>query len=71
MKEAGTRPRSLRSQRWPLGLVTLGLSGLVLAFVLGSKYNGWYLDGLYEKGYEQITDVEYWQRPVTPAVEAN
>jgi hypothetical protein len=57
--------------QWPLGLATLGISGLILAFVLGSKYNGWYLDGLYEQGYEQITDAQYWQRPGAPIIEAS
>jgi hypothetical protein len=47
---------------------TLGISGLVYGIVMGFKYNEIYRDGLREKGFEQITEADYWGIPVAPAL---
>jgi hypothetical protein len=48
-------------------IVTVGISGLVYGIVMGFKYNEIYRDGLREKGFEQITEADYWGIPVALA----
>jgi hypothetical protein len=40
-----------------LGLFTLGLVSLSYAIVAGFKYNEWYLSGLYDRGFVEISGV--------------
>ena len=41
-----------------VGQFTFGLSGLVLAIVLGLKYNQMYVKSLIEKGWKPVSDTD-------------
>ena len=48
---------------WPLGFLTLGLSGVIYGIWGGFSYNGWHLNDLRDKGFVEIAEAEFYNQP--------
>ena len=52
------------------GWFTAGIGNIVYGFVVGFKYNEWYVNGLLEKGWVEITGADFYgaRQAIAPAM---